>query len=147
MRRFDKKLNIQNANQLAEQRYLTIKGIINESFGESSLYEDSSSSLDLSNSGNLDAFKSVLHRTIFENLDYFNFSKVGNKAIANDNMVILTTKILPGFFKSPQVPLNYRSSSNEIWTNNPDFMKEYLSMIGEDPSKYTFWDSNDNQVG
>lgn len=34
MRRFDKKLNIQNANLLAEQRYLNSKSVITESYGE-----------------------------------------------------------------------------------------------------------------
>jgi hypothetical protein len=139
MRRFDKKLNIKNANQLAEQRYITLK--------EEFMAENSASSMDLTNPSNTDAFKSLLHRVIFENVDYFNFNKIGDKATANDNMVFFTTKMLPGFFKSPQVNINYRGSSFEIWTNNPELMKEYLQMMGQDPSKYTFWDSQDNQIG
>jgi len=159
MRRFDKNNNLKKANLLAEQRYLTDKGFINESFHESDgtpigvdhmhmpVNENSSNSMDLTNPSNTDNFKSLLHRVIFENVDYFNFNKTRDKATANDNMVFFTTKMLPGFFKSPQVNINYRGSSFEIWTNNPELMKEYLQMMGQDPSKYSFWDSNNQQVG
>jgi exonuclease I len=36
MRRFDKKLKIENANILAEKRYLATKGLISESFNKTS---------------------------------------------------------------------------------------------------------------
>ena len=145
MRKIDKKLKIQKANLLFEQRYLSDKGIETEKskINESILYE---AKFDLSNENEVSNMKTMLYNMALENLPQLNYTKTGDKATANDNKVIFITQILPGFFKSNYIPLDYRQSDREIWTNNSDMMREYLSSIGQNPEEYTFWDSNDNQI-
>lgn len=147
MRKIDKKLKIQKANLLFEQRYLSDKGVEVEnkkkSIKESVLTE---AKFDLNNENEVLNMKTMLYNIALENLPQLNYTKTGDKATANDNKVIFITQILPGFFKSNYIPLDYRQSDREIWTNNSDMMREYLSSIGQNPEEYTFWDSSDNQI-
>lgn len=149
MRRFDKKTNIEKANLLAEERFLKSKNLISENIDEVNMYETylTEAKYNLNDENEIGEVKRMLYNLALENLPQFNSSKTRSKAVANDNKVIFTTMILPkDFLNSFYVPLEYRSSSSEIWTNNPERMKNYLSSIGKDPNQYTFFDENDNQL-
>lgn len=144
MRRFDKKTNIEKANLLAEQRFLTSKNLINENMYETYLTE---AKYNLNDENEIGEVKRMLYNLALENLPQFSSSKTGSKAVSNDNKVIFSTMVLPkGFLKSTYVPLENRDSSFEIWTNNPELMKNYLTSIGENPDKYTFFDDNNQQL-
>lgn len=144
MRRFDKKTNIEKANLLAEQRFLTSKNLINENMYETYLTE---AKYDLNDENEIGEVKRMLYNLALENLPQFNYSKTGSKAVSNDNKVIFSTMVLPkGFLKSTYVPLENRNSSFEIWTNNPELMRNYLTSIGQNPDKYTFFDDNNQQL-
>jgi hypothetical protein len=144
MRRFDKKINIVKANLLAEERFLKSKNLINEDMYETYLTE---AKYNLNDENEIGEVKRMLYNLALENLPQFNYSKTGSKAVSNDNKVIFSTMVLPkGFLKSTYVPLENRDSSFEIWTNNPELMKNYLTSIGENPDKYTFFDDNNQQL-
>ena len=144
MRRFDKKINIVKANLLAEERFLKSKNLINEDMYETYLTE---AKYNLNDENEIGEVKRILYNLALENLPQFNYSKTGSKAVSNDNKVIFSTMVLPkGFLKSTYVPLENRDSSFEIWTNNPELMKNYLTSIGENPDKYTFFDDNNQQL-
>jgi D-tyrosyl-tRNA(Tyr) deacylase len=149
MRRFDKKTNIVNANLLAEKRYLTSKNIISENIDEVNMYETylTEAKYNLNDESEVAEVKRMLYNLALENLPQFNSSKVGSKATSNDNRVIFTTMVLPkGFLSSTYVPLEYRGSNYEIWTNNVELMKNYLMSIGKNPDEYTFFDDKNNQL-
>lgn len=141
MRKQDKKIKIQKANFLFEQRYLSNKAF--DKIEETLLSENK---LDLNSENEVSKMKSMLFELVLENLPQFNFYKTGDKATSNDNKVIFITKILPNFFESVFIPLDYRSNNREIWTNNSEAMKEYLTKIGENPERFTFWNSSNKQI-
>ncbi len=149
MRRFDKKINIEKVNLLAEERFLKSKNLINENIDEVNMYETylTEAKYDLNDDNEVGEVKRMLYNLALENLPQFNSSKTGSKAISNDNKVIFTTMILPkGFLSSTYVPLDYRSSDYEIWTNNVELMKNYLMSIGKNPDEYTFFDDKNKQL-
>lgn len=149
MRRFDKKLNIERVNLLAEERYLTSKKLINENIDEVNMYETqlTEAKYNLNDDNEIGEVKRMLYNLALENLPQFNSSKTGSKAVSNDNKVMFTTMILPkGFLNSTYVPLENRDSSFEIWTNNPELMKNYLTSIGKNPDEYTFFDDKNQQL-
>ena len=144
MRKSDKKYNMFTVNKLTEHRHLQSKGLISEDMYETYLTE---AKYNLNDENEIGEVKKMLYNLSLDNLPQFNYSKTGSKAVSNDNKVIFSTMILPkGFLKSTYVPLDNRDSSFEIWTNNPELMKNYLTSIGENPDKYTFFDDNNQQL-
>ena len=144
MRKSDKKYNMFKVNLLTEHRHLQSKGLISEDMHETYLTE---AKYNLNDENEIGEVKRMLYNLALENLPQFNYSKTGSKAVSNDNKVIFSTMVLPkGFLKSTYVPLDNRDSSFEIWTNNPELIKNYLTSIGENPDKYTFFDDNNQQL-
>lgn len=141
MRKIDKKHNIAKVNLLAEQRYLESRGLISESLQEVDDNHDSvtpvneygqSNQYDLSNQANMDSLVTII-------ASYLSGEKTNNKAVANDNKVIIFNDLIKNILgRVPASSFNYAGNANQIYTNDETAMMEYLRKIGEDPSKYEF---------
>ena len=141
MRKIDKKHNIAKVNLLAEQRYLESRGLISESLQEVDDNHDSvvpvneygqSGQYDLSNQANMDSLVTII-------ASYLSGEKTNNKAVANDNKVIIFNDLIKNILgRVPASNFNYAGNANQIYTNDETAMMEYLRKIGEDPSKYEF---------
>lgn len=147
MRKIDKKHNITRVNLLVEQRYLESKNLINESFhtpdgtptgvnhnhqpiteyGQSNQY-------DLRKEENMDSLVSMI-------LSYLGKEKTNDASIANDNKVIIYNDLIKKIMQmSPASSLNNGQNGNEIYTNNPEMMSNYLNKVGV--SNFVLIDSN-----
>lgn len=137
MRRFDKKLKVEKANILAEKRYIESKGLISESFHSPDgtpigvdhkqqpikEYSDSNK-YDLTNEANMDSLVSMI-------LSYLGKEKTNSASIANDNKIIIYNDLIKKLMQmSPASSLNNGKNGNEIYTNNPEMMADYLTKIG-----------------
>ena len=70
---------------------------------------------------------------------YLSGEKTNNKAVANDNKVIIFNDLIKNILgRVPASSFNYAGNANQIYTNDETAMMEYLRKIGEDPSKYEF---------
>jgi hypothetical protein len=141
MRRFDKKLKIENANILAEKRYLSTKGLISESFNETSdvkideeLYSEnvSENKFDLSNPSVMDEFFNDLIKVWTK----YCGQNPNSFAVSNDNRVMLYNMLKDGTImdKINQIwspgTLNLGTHGREYPTNNPEMMTKHLNSMG-----------------
>jgi len=141
MRRFDKKLKIENANILAEKRYLNNKGLIYEQFDS----PDGVSTDDVVHTENVSENKFDLSNpTVMD--EFFNDligvwtkycgQNANNYAIANDNRVILYNMLKDGTIMNKinqawsSATLNLGKHGKEYPTNNPEMMAKHLNSIG-----------------
>ena len=134
MRKSDKKKNFLKVNLLAEQRYLQSKGIVTESFHEADgapigvdknhmpiTEYGQSKQFDLRDERNMNALVSTI-------LSYLGKEKTNDASIANDNKVIVYTELLNRLMQmSPPSSFNHGENGNEIYTNNPEAMKQFLA--------------------
>ena len=134
MRKSDKKKNFLKVNLLAEQRYLQSKGLVTESFHEADgtpigvdekhmpiTEYGQSKQFDLRDEQNMKSLVSMI-------LSYLGKEKTNDASIANDNKVIVYTELLNRLMQmSPPSTLNNGENGNEIYTNNPEAMRDYLT--------------------
>ena len=134
MRKSDKKKNFLKVNLLAEQRYLQSKGIVTESFHEADgtpigvnekhmpiTEYGQSKQFDLRDEQNMDSLISMI-------VSYLGKEKTNDASIANDNKVIVYTELLRKLMlMSPPSTLNNGENGSEIYTNNPEAMRNYLN--------------------
>jgi hypothetical protein len=141
MRKFDKKIKIQNANILAEKRYLANKGLISEQFDNSEdvsvdeeLYTENvnENKFDLTNPTVMDEFFNDLIGVWTK----YCGQNANNYAIANDNRVILYNMLKDGTIMNrinqawSSATLNLGKHGKEYPTNNPEMMTKHLNSIG-----------------
>jgi hypothetical protein len=141
MRKFDKKIKIQNANILAEKRYLANKGLISEQFDNSEdvsvdeeLYTENvnENKFDLTNPTVMDEFFNDLIGVWTK----YCGQNANNYAIANDNRVILYNMLKDGTIMNrinqawSSATLNLGKHGKEYPTNNPEIMSKHLNSIG-----------------
>jgi hypothetical protein len=141
MRKFDKKIKIQNANILAEKRYLANKGLISEQFDNSEdisideeLYTENvnENKFDLTNPTVMDEFFNDLIGVWTK----YCGQNANNYAIANDNRVILYNMLKDGTIMNKinqawsSATLNLGKHGKEYPTNNPEMMTKHLNSIG-----------------
>jgi hypothetical protein len=141
MRKFDKKIKIQNANILAEKRYLASKGLISEQFDNSEdvsideeLYTENvnENKFDLTNPTVMDEFFNDLIGVWTK----YCGQNANNYAIANDNRVILYNMLKDGTIMNrinqawSSATLNLGKHGKEYPTNNPEMMTKHLNSIG-----------------
>jgi hypothetical protein len=141
MRKFDKKIKIQNANILAEKRYLASKGLISEQFDNS---EDVSIDEELQtenvNENKFDLTNPTVMDEFFNDLigvwTKYCGQNANNYAIANDNRVILYNMLKDGTIMNrinqawSSATLNLGKHGKEYPTNNPEMMSKHLNSIG-----------------